>query len=138
MASWATTSTRLGYSLVLTSCPAHSHGTEYLLRTTLTKQVLLTRAGFSTYPSNGSGMLIKCSRSKSSISARVNCLCSGCGVSAHIERQRSANQALSSTNEPKRFVPASIQMRLRLSCTFFSTTPFSQPEATLQKSGSNR
>jgi hypothetical protein len=30
---------------------------------------------------------------------------------------------------------ASIQMRRRLSCTFFSTTPFSQPEATLQKSG---
>lgn len=41
-------------------------------------------------------------------------------------------------NEPKRRVAASIQMRLRLSCTFFSTTPFSQPEATLQKSGSNR
>ena len=33
---------------------------------------------------------------------------------------------------------ASCQMRSRLSWTFFSTTPFSQPEATLQKSGSNR
>lgn len=28
--------------------------------------------------------------------------------------------------------------RWRLSCTFFSTTPFSQPNATLQKSGLNR
>ena len=29
-------------------------------------------------------------------------------------------------------------MEYRLSCTFFSTMPFSQPEATLQKSASNR
>ena len=33
---------------------------------------------------------------------------------------------------------ASIHTRRLLSWTFFSTTPFSQPEATLQKSGSNR
>ena len=52
--------------------------------------------------------------------------------------QRSASQVLSSSKLPKRRCPASIQMRRRLSCTFFSTTPFSQQEATLQKSGSNR
>jgi len=33
---------------------------------------------------------------------------------------------------PKRICRASIQTRRGLSCTFFSTTPFSQPEATLQ------
>ena len=53
-------------------------------------------------------------------------------------RHRVASQALSSTNEPKRCCAASIQMRRRLSCTFFSTTPLSQPKATLQKSASNR
>lgn len=59
-------------------------------------------------------------------------------MSAQMEWHRSASHALSSANDPKRLVPASIQMRLRLSCTFFSTTPFSHPDATLQKSGSNR
>ena len=38
----------------------------------------------------------------------------------------------------KRRWAAACQMRRRLSWTFFSTTPFSQPEATLQNSGSNR
>lgn len=77
-------------------------------------------------------------RSNSSISATVNCLWIGCTVSDHTERHRSPSHALSSVNDPKRLLAASIQIRLRLSCTFFSTTPFSQPEATLQKSGSNR
>jgi hypothetical protein len=61
-----------------------------------------------------------------------------CRTSFHSARQRSPSQALSSTKEPKRRRPASIQMSRRLSCTFFSTRPFSQPEATLQKSGSYR
>ena len=47
-------------------------------------------------------------------------------------------QALSSAKLPKRRLVASIQIRRRLSCTFFSTTPFSHPAATLQKSGSYR
>ena len=83
-------------------------------------------------------MGIRCGCSSSNISATLNCLCSGWRRSAHNDRQRSASQAFNSTNEPKRRSLASIQMRRRLSCTFFSTTPFSQPEATLQKSGSYR
>lgn len=82
----------------------------------MTKQLRLTRAGFSTYPSNGSGMLIKCSRSNSSISTSVNYLCSGCSVSAQIARQRSAIQALSSPKEQNRLETAYIKIRLRLSC----------------------
>jgi hypothetical protein len=45
---------------------------------------------------------------------------------------------MTSVKDPKRCLAASIQMRRRLSCTFFSTRPFSQPAATLQKSGSYR
>ena len=74
-------------------------------------------------------MGIRCALSCLSTSATLNCLCSGCRTSAHSARPRSTTQALSSVNEPKRFLPASIQMRRRLSCTFFSTTPFSQPLA---------
>ena len=48
------------------------------------------------------------------------------------------SQALSSAKLPNLCCCASSQMRLRLSCTFFSTTPFSQPLATLQKSASKR
>lgn len=47
-ASPATTIICTGYRRVLTICPAHSQGTEYRLRATVTKQVLLTFAGFST------------------------------------------------------------------------------------------
>ena len=83
-------------------------------------------------------MGMRCSRSNAHISATVNCRWMGCAVSAHTDRQRSPSQAFSSVKEPKRRVAASIQIRRRLSWTFFSTTPFSQPEATLQKSGSNR
>jgi|GEM_PF-5667607 len=39
---------RLGYSRVLTRWLANSHGAEYRSRATETRQVLLTRAGFST------------------------------------------------------------------------------------------
>ena len=48
IASPPTTSTRMGYSRVLTVLPAHSHGTEYRLRPTTTRQVLVTRARRST------------------------------------------------------------------------------------------
>jgi hypothetical protein len=41
-------STRCGYSRVDTLCPTSSHGTEYRLRATDTKQVLDTFADFST------------------------------------------------------------------------------------------
>ena len=44
----AATATRFGYRRVLTRRPAHSQGTEYRLRATATRQVLLTRAEFST------------------------------------------------------------------------------------------
>lgn len=49
---------------------------------------------------------------------------------------RNTHQALSSVKLPNLIWAAQVQMRRRLSCTFFSTTPFSQPLATLQKSGS--
>ncbi len=39
---------RVGHSRVLTRWPANSHGTEYRLRCTLTRQVLDTRASLST------------------------------------------------------------------------------------------
>ncbi len=64
--------------------------------------------------------------------------CCGCGVSAHTALQRSASHALSSAKLVNLRSRASSHTRRRLSCTFFSTTPFSQPEATLQKSASNR
>jgi hypothetical protein len=102
------------------------------------EELLSLREAMITTPSNGAGIGIRCVRSCSSISATLNCACSGCPISAHSARHRAPSQALTSTNEPKRCWPASIQIRRRLSCTFFSTTPFSQPEATLQKSASNR
>ena len=48
MVSSATMATLPGYSRVLTIWPTRSHGTEYRLRATDTRQVLETRAGFST------------------------------------------------------------------------------------------
>lgn len=83
-------------------------------------------------------MGIRWVRSCSSISATLNCSCSGWRTSSHSARHRSASQAFNSVKLPNLSLAASIQMRRRLSCTFFSTTPFSQPEATLQKSGSTR
>ena len=53
-------------------------------------------------------------------------------------RQRAAGQVLSSSKLSHLRVCASIKMRLLLPRTIFCTTPFSQPLATLQKSGSNR
>ena len=83
-------------------------------------------------------MGMRCGRSLSSISATLNWSCSGWRTSSHSARQRSPSQALSSVKLPNFTLFASIQIRRRLSCTFFSTTPFSQPDATLQKSASNR
>jgi predicted NUDIX family NTP pyrophosphohydrolase len=45
----------------------------------------------------------------------------------------SVSQALSSSNERQSICCAWIHIRRRLSWTFFSTTPFSQPLATLQR-----
>jgi hypothetical protein len=42
-----------------------------------TGQVLLTREEFSTWPSKGSGMGMRCGRSLSNISAALNWSCSG-------------------------------------------------------------
>ena len=55
-----------------------------------------------------------------------------------VYKRQVSNQALSSPKWLNLCFLASDQTRRRASCTFFSTTPFSQPEATLKKSGSNR
>ena len=98
----------------------------------------LTRVGLTRYPSNGSGMAMSRACSCSKTSATENLLYSACRTSDHKALQRAPNQALSSMKLPNLMLAASCQMRRRLSCTFFSTTPFSHPEATLQKSGSNK
>jgi hypothetical protein len=64
--------------------------------------------------------------------------CSGWLICCHSSRQRVPSQALSSSKLPQRRWVASSHTRRRLSCTFFSTMPFSQPLATLQKSASIR
>src|SRR5882762_8675334 len=51
-------------------------------------------------------MGIRCARSCSSISATLNCSCSGWRTSSHNDLQRWPNQALSSVKEPKRCLAA--------------------------------
>ncbi len=68
----------------------------------------------------------------------VRCSASGYASSDHSAWQRTSSQAFSSVKLPKRRCSAYCHRRRRLSCTFFSTIPFSQSLATLQKSGSNR
>src|SRR5271170_2221295 len=62
--------------------------------------------------------------------------CEPCGVWAHSSRHRASSQSLSAARERKFGVGC--QSRWRASWTFFSICPFSQPEAGLQNSASNR
>jgi len=50
-----------------------------------------------------------------------------------VGRVAMAARSVIATPDAGMTVPASIQMRLRLSCTFFSTTPFPQPEAAVRR-----
>ena len=113
-------------------------GIEYRFRSTVTKQVFDTWADFLRIPAIVTGIGMSTRRSFSNISNTLNSVDSGWRSSLQQSRQRWPNQALSSSKVFHVSFWAASQMRLRLSCTFFSTTPFSHPEATLQKSASNR